>query len=34
MSGKTIRLGGGAGYETDWIAPAVVLAEQGNLDYL
>ena len=35
MAKKTrIRLGGGAGYETDWIAPAVVLAEQGQLDYL
>jgi hypothetical protein len=30
----TLRLGGGAGYETDWIEPAVVLAERGNLDYL
>jgi Acyclic terpene utilisation family protein AtuA len=32
--GRRIRIGAGAGFSDDRIDPAVVLAEQGNLDYL
>ena len=31
---KTVRIGAGAGYSGDRIAPAVELAEKGQLDYL
>ena len=31
---KTLRVGAGAGYSGDRIAPAIELAEQGALDYL
>ncbi len=31
---RTIRVGGGAGFQGDRIEPAVILAEQGGLDYL
>ncbi|RIA36601.1 uncharacterized protein DUF1446 [Hephaestia caeni] len=34
MTGRTIRIGAGAGYSGDRIEPAVELAEQGKLDYL
>ncbi len=31
---KTIRIGSGSGFQGDRIEPAVILAAQGNLDYL
>src|SRR6185436_20704699 len=31
---RTVRMGAGAGYSGDRIAPAVELAERGELDYL
>jgi hypothetical protein len=31
---RTVRIGGGAGYSGDRLEPAVLLAEQGKLDYL
>src|SRR6185436_18978807 len=31
---RTVRMGAGAGYSGDRIAPAVDLAERGELDYL
>lgn len=34
VSGKTVRLGAGAGYAGDRIEPARELAEEGRLDYL
>lgn len=34
MKGKKIRIGGGAGYEEDIFEPAVIMAENGNIDYL
>ncbi|MEP6917976.1 MAG: acyclic terpene utilization AtuA family protein, partial [Acidobacteriota bacterium] len=34
MSGRTLRLGAGAGYSGDRIEPAVELAAHGKIDYL
>lgn len=34
MATPTLRIGAGAGFQGDRFEPAVVLAEQGNLDYL
>lgn len=34
MSARTLRLGAGAGFQGDRFEPAIVLAEQGDLDYL
>lgn len=34
MSGRTIRIGAGAGFSGDRIEPALELLEHGNLDYL
>jgi len=31
---EKIRIGCGAGFSGDWIEPALILTEQGNLDYL
>src|SRR3954470_22732647 len=31
---KTIRIGSGAGFQGDRLEPAVILASQGELDYL
>ena len=31
---KSIRIGSGAGFSGDRLEPAVILAEQGKLDYL
>jgi hypothetical protein len=34
MAAATLRIGAGAGFQGDRFEPAIVLAEQGNLDYL
>ena len=34
MAGSTVRLGSGAGFSGDRLEPALILAEQGELDYL
>lgn len=34
MSKKTLRIGSGSGFQGDRTEPAVILAAQGNLDYL
>ncbi len=34
MTADTLRIGAGAGFQGDRFEPAIILAEQGNLDYL
>ena len=34
MQGKSVRIGAGAAYEMDRVAPAALLAEHGNIQYL
>jgi hypothetical protein len=34
MTNDTLRIGAGAGFQGDRFEPAIILAEQGNLDYL
>ena len=34
MKSNTLRIGSGAGFQGDRFEPAIILAEQGNLDYL
>jgi len=34
VKGKKIRIGGGAGFETDIFEPAVILAQKGDIQYL
>jgi Acyclic terpene utilisation family protein AtuA len=34
MNTNTLRIGAGAGFQGDRFEPAIILAEQGNLDYL
>lgn len=34
MTTGSLRIGAGAGFQGDRFEPAIILAEQGNLDYL